>query len=189
MKLNDILSERKITKYQLSKESGIPYTTINDICSGKSSLEKCSAETVYRISKNLGISMETLLDSYLEKRCDFELFKSNVCHKVKEQGYTAFIIETLENDEVRTLYNKEWYPESLYTLAMLDYVSRINDVPLCTSYDDIRKCRLKDTVYPMGILTMSRVLNNPDIKEEAYNNSIPEFIRFNIVENEVNNIV
>ena len=31
----------------------------------------------------------------MEKRCNFELFKSNVCHRLKESGDIDFLIETL----------------------------------------------------------------------------------------------
>ena len=47
--INELMENKKITKYRLAKESGIAYTTINDICNGKAQLEKCSAETIYRI--------------------------------------------------------------------------------------------------------------------------------------------
>lgn len=50
MSINDILRENHMTKYRLAKNSGIPYTTLNDICSGKTDLLKCSAETVYKLS-------------------------------------------------------------------------------------------------------------------------------------------
>ena len=33
----------------------------------------------------------------MEKRCNFELFKSNVCHRLKESGDIDFLIETLES--------------------------------------------------------------------------------------------
>ena len=52
----------------------------------------------------------------------------------------------LESDEIRRLYNKQWYPEALYLLAMVDYLSRENGVPLCTKYSDIRNCKLKRCV-------------------------------------------
>ena len=78
------MENKKITKYRLAKDSGIPYTTISDICSGKAQIEKCSVETIYRISKVLGVSMESIVESCIDKRIDFELFKSNTCHKLKE---------------------------------------------------------------------------------------------------------
>lgn len=57
----------------------------------------------------------------MEKRCSFELFKSNVCHRLKEQGDIDFLIETLKEDMIRQYYDKKWYPESFYLLAMVDY--------------------------------------------------------------------
>ncbi|MCF0185985.1 MAG: helix-turn-helix transcriptional regulator [Bacteroidaceae bacterium] len=51
-----------MTKYKLAQCSNIPYTTLNDLCNGKTSLSKCSAETVYKIAKVLNISMEELLN-------------------------------------------------------------------------------------------------------------------------------
>ena len=42
----------------------------------------------------------------MEKRCSFELFKSNVCHRLKEQGDIDFLIETLKEDMIRQYYNE-----------------------------------------------------------------------------------
>ena len=66
MDINKIIEQRQITKYRLAKESGVPHATLNDICSGKTNIGKCSAETLYKISKVLNVSMESLLsdDSY-----------------------------------------------------------------------------------------------------------------------------
>ena len=44
MLLTDLLKQNGMTKYSLSKSSGVPYTTLNDICRGKTSLEKCTAK-------------------------------------------------------------------------------------------------------------------------------------------------
>lgn len=65
MTLQAILDNKNITKYHLSQISGVPKTTIIDICSGKSSIEKCSAKTVWQIAKALQCPMEDimLLDS------------------------------------------------------------------------------------------------------------------------------
>ena len=63
MLINKRLKEQNMTKYRLSKESGVAQTTINDICSGKAELGKCSAGTLYRIAKVLNISVEDILES------------------------------------------------------------------------------------------------------------------------------
>ena len=93
MTIQRIMEDKNITRYRLSKRSGVPYTTITDILSGKAQLEKCTAETIYRISKVLGVSMENLIEPCFDKRGDFELFKSNTCHRLKELGDIEFIIE------------------------------------------------------------------------------------------------
>lgn len=189
MMINELMEQRNITKYRLSKQSGIPYSTITDICSGKTQLEKCSAETIYMLSRQLDVSMEAMIAPCLDKRCSFELFKSNVCHRAKELGDVRFIIEVLEKDDIRKYYNKKWYPECLYLLAMLDYLSRINNVPLCTSYDDLRHSKLSETVYPTSIIAASAASKDDAIREQARRNAIPEFMRFNIVENEVRDVI
>lgn len=61
MTLQMLLNNEKITKYQLSKISGVPKTTVIDICSGKSSIQNCSAKTVYQIAKALNLSMEDIM--------------------------------------------------------------------------------------------------------------------------------
>lgn len=60
MMIEDLLTQRDMTKYRLALQSGVPHATLNDICSGKTRLEKCSAETVYKLAKALGVSMELL---------------------------------------------------------------------------------------------------------------------------------
>lgn len=63
MVIDDLLQERNMTRYRLAVTAGIPHATLNDICSGKTRLEKCSAETVYKLAKALGVSMELLTGS------------------------------------------------------------------------------------------------------------------------------
>ena len=62
MIIEDLLEKRNITKYRLAVQAGIPHATLTDICSGKTRLEKCSAETVYKLAKALGVSMELLTE-------------------------------------------------------------------------------------------------------------------------------
>ena len=63
MMIDDLLRERNMTRYRLAVTAGIPHATLNDICSGKTRLEKCSAETVYKLANALGVSMELLTGS------------------------------------------------------------------------------------------------------------------------------
>ncbi|MCD8363877.1 MAG: helix-turn-helix transcriptional regulator [Lachnospiraceae bacterium] len=188
MIIDELLAERGMTRYALAKRGNIPYNTLKDLCSGRTSIEKCSAGTLYRIAKELRVPMETLMESAFPKRCSFETFKSNVCHRLKNLGDIDFLIVTIEGDDIFEYFSRGWYPECLYLLAMVDYISRLNDVEICEDYDDLRGLTLEETVYPTSLLILSEVLGDEGIKEEAYANAIPEFIRFNIVENEVRNV-
>lgn len=189
MTFKKIVEKRNISAYRLSKDSGVPYMTINDLFNNRTMLTKCNSETVYKIARTLGVSMEELLEPYMKIRPAFELFKSNVCHKLKELGDIEFLMDLLDSDEITFYYELGWYPECLYLLAMLDYISRENNVPICSDYDKLRTLRLSSVVYPSSVLALDVAAKSDSAKKESWDKSIPEFKRFNIVENEVRNIV
>ncbi len=186
--LKEILKERNLTIYQCAKLSGIPYTTLSEIVRGKTKIEKCSGETVYRLSKVLNVSMEDLMRDSLEERLDFEIFKSNICHRVKESDEIDFIIAELQSDDVSKYWSRKWYPEAFYLLATVDYLSRLNDIPLCTKYDAIRTQSLREPLYPRDVMMAVKLHSDLDIREHCRRDAIPEFMRFNIVENEIRNV-
>lgn len=189
MTIQTLLKENNMSVYKLSKESKVPYATCNDIVSGKTQLIKCSAETVYKIAQTLNISMESILAPYFVERSSFENFKSTICHRVKELGDIDFIIDTLESQNIRMYYERKWYPECLYLLAMVDYLSRENGIPLCDEYNDLRQCKLDKTIYPSSLLIMAAVSKNDDVLKQAATKAIPEFKRFNIIESEIRNVI
>lgn len=195
MIIDKLLEDAQMSRYKLSKESGVPQATISDLCSGKTSITKCSAGTLYKIAKVLHVTVDSILEAnecenaqHEEYRSSFETFKSNICHYVKDMGDMEFIIHVLETDQIRELYKKKWYLESLYLLGMIDYLSKENGLPVCTNYNDIRKQKLAQPVYPSSVLVQAAVMQNEDIKKEARKKAIPEFMRFNIVESEVRNL-
>ena len=70
MIIDNLLVKRGLTKYRLAVKAEIPHATLNDICSGKTRIEKCSAETVYKLAKVLEVPMELLTEDgiYQSKR-------------------------------------------------------------------------------------------------------------------------
>ena len=186
--LERLLNERQMSVYQCAKLSGIPYTTLLEIVRGKTDIGKCSAETVYRLASVLNVAMEDLLRDTIEVRVDFEIFKSNVCHLVKDLSDIDYIIETLKADDVNRYWNKKWYPEAFYLLAMVDYLSRVNELPLCTKYDEIRTHSLKEPLYPRDVMLAEMLHSELDVREKSRQEAIPEFLRFNIIESEVRNV-
>ena len=194
MKLAGLLREKQLSVYQCAKESSVPYTTLLDIVKGKTRIEKCTAETIYKLAKMLNVAMEELLaecfkgnESTPDSR-DFEIYKSNICHLVKDKGDIEFIIDTLKENKIRTYWERKWYRESFYLLAMVDYLSRENDLPLCNDYEDIRNCTLSEPLYPRDVILAAKLDASLDVKEQCLKEAIPEFMRFNIVESEIRNV-
>lgn len=62
MTIMELLKEKGLSRYSLSKTSGVPWATLADICSGKTSLNRCSAETLSKLSKALNLSIEEILE-------------------------------------------------------------------------------------------------------------------------------
>ena len=125
----------------------------------------------------------------MPKRASFENFKSEMCHRLKRMGDIDFMIDLLEDDDIRLYYSREWYPECFYTLGMLDYLSRINDVPICNRYNDLRSMKLEKLIYPSGIVASSVIEKSNKPRKDALKKAIPEFLRFNIVEGEVRDVI
>lgn len=194
MELMNLLKEKQLSVYQCAKESHVPYTTLSDIVKGKTRIEKCTAETIYKLARTLHLTMEELLtecfkeDENAPNLRDFEIYKSNICHLVKDKGDIDFIIDTLKENQIRTYWERQWYRESFYLLAMVDYLSRENELPLCNDYEDIRNCTLPEPLYPWDIVLAAKLDGSLDMKKQCLKEAIPEFLRFNIIESEIRNV-
>ncbi|RDU24908.1 helix-turn-helix domain-containing protein [Anaerosacchariphilus polymeriproducens] len=62
MTIMELLKEKGLSRYSLSKISGIPWATLADICSGKTSLNRCNVQTLSKLSRALNISMEEIFE-------------------------------------------------------------------------------------------------------------------------------
>ena len=71
---------------------------------------------------------------------------------------------------------------------MIDYLSRMNNLPLCTNYNEIRSKKLDNPCFSAGVKVAYAATGDESIKEKALANAIPEFMRFNIVESEVRDV-
>lgn len=152
--------------------------SMNGLYSGKpknNSADRLAASATLQLAKE-------------ENRPSFELFKRNTCHMLKDLGDISFLVQLLKSNQIRTYYEKKWYPEALYLLAMLDYLSRLNNVPTCKNYNDIRIAKLECPLYPSSVLLLCKIQRSEAPKQESLRTAIPEFLRFNIIENDVRNI-
>ena len=109
--------------------------SLNNICSGRSRIEKCSAETLYKLAQILHVTIEDLIIDSIKRvappqnAISFELFKSNICHRIKDSGDITFIIETLKSNEIRRYYDKKQYPQAFYLLNSVYTRSGQNGTP------------------------------------------------------------
>lgn len=62
MEWQTMLQQKGLSMYRLSQLSGVPKTTVIDICSGRSAIEKCSGKTIRQLSMALGCTMEALME-------------------------------------------------------------------------------------------------------------------------------
>ena len=57
-----------MSRYSLSKLSGVPWSTLSDICSGKTNLKRCNAQTLSKLSKVLEMTIEELMELEIETK-------------------------------------------------------------------------------------------------------------------------
>ncbi len=93
MDLQTLLDKRQITKYRLAKVSGVPKTTIIDICAGRSEIGRCSAKTVQQLAKALNCTMEDIMElsSPYDSNTGFPKDRSYL-----ERGLPAYLAESIE---------------------------------------------------------------------------------------------
>ena len=70
---------------------------------------------------------------------------------------------------------------------MVDYLSKRNHIPLYNKYDKYRTKRLVNKIYPSSMVICS-VIYNVDI-DTLVQNPIKEFLKYNIVEGDIFDVV
>ena len=99
------------------------------------------------------------------------------------------MVEILKTNEIRRYYERKEYAQAFYLLAMVDYLSRENALPLYSAYDDLRKQKLEKPVYPESVLALAKVMEDDSVLDKSMEQAIPEFRHFNIAESEVRNVI
>ena len=82
----DLLNEKNLTIYKLSKESGVAKTTLFDIASGKSNILDCTARNLLKISNVLKVSIEDLIQ-----------LEAMIYNPVFEHNVPEFLLDNIEN--------------------------------------------------------------------------------------------
>lgn len=85
-----LLKQQKLSCYELSKRSGVPYSTINDLLHGKKNISNITSKNLYLIARTLKTASEFLLKPVFYEEIDFDLFRSNVCHFARHHGQRLY---------------------------------------------------------------------------------------------------
>lgn len=89
-----------MSRYSLSKKSGIPWETLSDLCPGRTSPADCSAQTIQKLSGALDITIGEILSlaeepsedrSYLEKNLSPHLQKAIDDYSQGEKNQVSFM--------------------------------------------------------------------------------------------------
>ncbi len=184
MRIEGLLNERKISLYELASRSGLSYSMVHNLVHGKTDIRKCTVHTAERIAKVLDISIEDLI-LLCNPRYTFTWFRSEQCHLVHRKGELEYLVDVLEKKEIDHYWHLCMYAEALYELAMVDYISRRNDLPRCEEYNELRSCKLDRVSYPADAVLIDKLENSTDAREHLKSGAIPEFERHNIIEGEV----
>ena len=141
--LKDILTQRNISVYKLSKETDISYSTLNDIVIEKTDIKNASASVLYRLSKYLDISMERLYENSYEGSTVIYLYndgrnvilefegnriqylgpKNLLCfNRIRRIEMNVVYVECCFEDEEKKIYREEDY------IDLSDVLSEYTDV-------------------------------------------------------------
>ena len=82
-----LMRSQRLTKAELSRQSGIPETTLRDLLSGSVRLENCKAGTILRLARAFHVSVEELLMHGGEHPADYPEHRAQ---SVPEDEQTAF---------------------------------------------------------------------------------------------------
>ena len=186
--IKDELKNRNLSVYKCSKMSNIPYTTLLELVNNKSKFENCSIKTINKLATILNIPIGELIANELEYRMPFEEFRSEICHQLKSMGDINFVKHIITNNLINMYYNKGWFEETLYSLALLDYVSERNKIPFVKEYSYLRNKRLKYRIFPRDINLLSKLNKKSNTKKDALSKAIPMFLKYNIVETNINDV-
>lgn len=60
--LKDYLKEKNISIYALAKKSEVPYSTLNDLCNGKVSIDNCKFGMVRKLADCLDLTLDEIVE-------------------------------------------------------------------------------------------------------------------------------
>ncbi|MCF0229107.1 MAG: helix-turn-helix transcriptional regulator [Parasporobacterium sp.] len=102
---DEILKNKKLTIKDISEGANVPRSTIADLVSGKTSIEKMSAGVLFKLGSYLGINMQDLYEyCRLQKIEDYAVFIEKENDTIINNGLKSYVKALAENNLIETAY-------------------------------------------------------------------------------------
>lgn len=187
MKFKELLIEKQITGYALSKNTGIPYTTINDLINGRTIIQNISLKHAIKIADFLNVKIDDLAHLDKEELIEFRYFRNNALHELKSIGADNFIKKVIKEKEIDYYYKNNGKEYAYYLLALIDYLANMYGLNKFEKrYNDLRKEKLQKPFFVGSNLIHYNTVE--EAEKEFGITVIPEFKKFNIIEEDVFNV-
>lgn len=127
-KLISKIKDSELTAYQISKRTGIPYTTISELINEKLDVNKCAAETVLRLALFLDSRVEDIMNPHPLISNSAGTYR-NVKYKWKAYGDDAVALHITEDEQDKIIDVGKFNQPRFYK-AFRDMTETIIDVYL-----------------------------------------------------------
>ncbi len=116
---------------------------------------------------------------------DFENFKSNVCQLIKKLNPSFVIDKINEYGYIEKSFEAKEYLNCFYLVGLVNYLS--HKYHLNKTIHKYDKYQLPFLIYPRDAVLTAK-LGNENLKKYTLKHAEPEFLQFNIVEGEIENV-
>lgn len=192
--LRVLLDSKNVSLYQLEKTSHICHATLNDIYNERSNIENCSISVISKIADSLSLSIDATYKlltyhdlSLITYDEDFDLFKSNTLQQLKNNNEDTFINEIVNSNVIDDYFNNQQQLKALYLLSLIDYLTLKKHAPLLKQFEYLRNYKL-DKLYVSKSTYLLLAMKMTTITS-IYKECIKEFLKRNIAEADINDVI
>lgn len=187
MNFRDLLAKKNTTGYALAKNTGIPYTTINDLINGKTIIQNVSLKHAILIADYLKVDVRSLMNLETAEPIEFRYFRNNVLHNLKRLGAVDFIDKITREKQIDFYYKNDSKEYAYYLLALIDYICDTYQLPVYSKrYNELRKEKLDQPYFVGSRLVKFNTIEEAEKKLQI--KVIPEFKKYNIIEEDIFNV-
>jgi len=124
--LKDYLKENNKSIYALSKESGVAYSTLNDLANGKVDINQCKVSLVRSLSQALGLSLEEIIRICSSEEIDMKTSQGiDVKVSVRNKTFRAEFVyeeETIDIELCKVREESAFYIDEIARWRAEDYI-------------------------------------------------------------------